>query len=400
MPSVIEQKYQQLGGPEGFLGVAASQELSCPDNVGRFRHYKHGSIYWHPQTGAHEVHGLIRNKWAALGGERSELGYPKTDETSTPGGRYSLFQRGVVLWKTGAPEAFEVHGAILGRYISLGSEKGFLGFPTTDETKPPDGIGRFNHFEHGSIYWKPTTGAHEVHGLIRKFWAENGWERNASLGYPLTDELPTKAGDPDRFSDFENGVVYWKSGSTKAVQLVPNWLASRRAADVFGELGDSVRKTLTEADSRIYITSGPGPAGVIAVPPPPMTGFDNLFALTDYSQTSGGIRNRQYQVHAGFAITVEGANDPDCSLSLTFEMRFDRPSRKVQVILRNWNIHTEVDWPTNWYISAEEINALLKPKLNAKLNQPINVADIPEFLNVLSLKVMPNGDLNIYTEPL
>ena len=62
-----------------------------------------------------------------------------------------------------------------------------LGYPTTDETVTPVGIGRYNHFQHGSIYWTPLTGSYEVHGLIRDRWAALGWERSA-LGYPISDE--------------------------------------------------------------------------------------------------------------------------------------------------------------------------------------------------------------------
>src|SRR5215207_7282221 len=58
----------------------------------------------------------------------------------------------------------DVHGAILEKWASLGWERGFLGYPLTDETITPDGIGRYNHFQGGSVYWTPTTGAHEVHG--------------------------------------------------------------------------------------------------------------------------------------------------------------------------------------------------------------------------------------------
>ncbi|MFD6860232.1 hypothetical protein ACFWCF_23215 [Rhodococcus sp. NPDC060090] len=31
------------------------------------------------------------------------------------------------------------------------------GYPITDEWRPPDGVGRFNHFEkNSSIYWNPN----------------------------------------------------------------------------------------------------------------------------------------------------------------------------------------------------------------------------------------------------
>jgi uncharacterized protein with LGFP repeats len=55
-------------------------------------------VYWTPATGAHEVHGAILARWAALGWERSYLGYPVGDEYDLPGGRRSDFERGSVTW--------------------------------------------------------------------------------------------------------------------------------------------------------------------------------------------------------------------------------------------------------------------------------------------------------------
>jgi uncharacterized protein with LGFP repeats len=157
--SAIDDKYFSLGGPGGFLGQpidagAGNQEMNTADGRGRVRDYEGGSIYWMSQTGAFEVHGDIRIKWAQLGGERS-----------------------------------------------------FLGFPITDETGTPDGRGRFNHFQGGSIYWTPETGAHEVHGAIREKWASMGWERSR-MGYPVSDEKSTPDGH-GRVSDFEGGQILW-----------------------------------------------------------------------------------------------------------------------------------------------------------------------------------------------
>lgn len=63
----IEAKYQELGGSAGFLGNPTTDELETPDRRGRYRHFQGGSIYWTLQTGAHEVHGAIRDLWASLG---------------------------------------------------------------------------------------------------------------------------------------------------------------------------------------------------------------------------------------------------------------------------------------------------------------------------------------------
>lgn len=204
----ITAKYRALGGACGWLGVAITSITKCPDNIGSYQHYVNGSIYYHPSTGAHEVHGLIRARWQSLGWERSFLGYPLTDETATPDGvgRYNHFQGGSIYWSP-ATGAWEVHGAIRGKYSNLGWERSFLGYPLTNETTTPDGVGRYNHFQHGSIYWSPGTGAFEVHGLIRSHWASIGWERSV-LGYPISDELGVFGGDA-RISHFQRGSIYW-----------------------------------------------------------------------------------------------------------------------------------------------------------------------------------------------
>jgi uncharacterized protein with LGFP repeats len=83
-----------------------------------------------------------------------------------------------------------------------------MGYPVTDETGTPDGIGRYNHFTGGagaSIYWTPATGAWSVHGGIRGRWAAQGWERGP-LGYPVSDEYAVPGG---RRSDFQRGSLVW-----------------------------------------------------------------------------------------------------------------------------------------------------------------------------------------------
>ncbi|PSN10248.1 hypothetical protein C7271_26285, partial [filamentous cyanobacterium CCP5] len=108
-----------------------------------------------------------------------------------------------------------VIGAIRDKWLALGGESSFLGQPETDELTTPDGVGRFNHFQGGSIYWTPSTGAHEVHGAIRDKWAELGWERSW-LGYPITDEIEFPEGG--RVSSFQHGTIYWWP-DTGAIEL-------------------------------------------------------------------------------------------------------------------------------------------------------------------------------------
>ena len=98
-PTPIDIKYASLGGEGGFLGKPIVAEQTCADGEGAFRHYKNGSIFWHPSTGAHEIHGAILSKYRSWAWERGALGYPITDELDTPDeGRYSRFQRGLIVW--------------------------------------------------------------------------------------------------------------------------------------------------------------------------------------------------------------------------------------------------------------------------------------------------------------
>ena len=104
------------------------------------------------------MHGALRAHWAALSWERGILGYPITNETATrtPGGRYNNFQGGSMTWypTTGA---HEINGAIRARWAALGSDAGRLGFATSDEYSVAGG--RRSDFQHGSVTWTAATNA-------------------------------------------------------------------------------------------------------------------------------------------------------------------------------------------------------------------------------------------------
>src|SRR5712692_1328624 len=147
-PCLIDQKYASLGGETGGLGPPVSGEQVAPDGVGHYRAYQNGSIYCTPETGAHEIHGPVLDKWALLGYERSPQGYPTTDVMMparsgvVPAGTFpewSYFQHGGIFALPVNVAAdgfgyvsFEVHGAIWDKYLGLGAEHSFLGFPKTN----------------------------------------------------------------------------------------------------------------------------------------------------------------------------------------------------------------------------------------------------------------------------
>jgi peptidoglycan/xylan/chitin deacetylase (PgdA/CDA1 family) len=187
-----------------FLGAPRTVEL--PTSGGRVQWFDRGRIYWSPGTGAREVYGAILGTYLRHADTAGLLGFPLTGERATPDGRgrYNHFQGGSVYWSS-TTGAWEVHGAIRAKWAQLGWENSLLGFPTTDERSTPTERGAYNHFQHGSIYWSPTTGAWEVHGAIRAKWAQLGWE-NSLLGFPTSDEYSISGG---RRSDFQYGYITW-----------------------------------------------------------------------------------------------------------------------------------------------------------------------------------------------
>ncbi|WP_167467821.1 choice-of-anchor D domain-containing protein [Arthrobacter oryzae] len=216
----IYGSYQAAGGAAGALGFPTTDETATPDGVGRYNHFSGSggsSIYWSPKTGAHWIKGAIRTKWASLGWEKGPLGYPITDESASPDGvgRYNHFSgaAGNSIYWSPQTGAHWVAGAIRTKWAALGWETGPLGYPTTDEKATPSGVGRYNHFSGAngnSIYWSPQTGAHWVTGAIRAKWAALGWEAGP-LGYPTTDESasPDRVGQYNHFSGAAGNSIYW-----------------------------------------------------------------------------------------------------------------------------------------------------------------------------------------------
>jgi uncharacterized protein with LGFP repeats len=96
-------------GADAF-GLPLQDEGMCRDGQGRFQHYRQErptggcdvSIYWHPATGAHPVHGAIRDHWAQQGWEHGSLGYPMGPESRRVHGEGAIqrFQGG---WLAFAP---------------------------------------------------------------------------------------------------------------------------------------------------------------------------------------------------------------------------------------------------------------------------------------------------------
>ncbi|WP_114789836.1 hypothetical protein U0035_10950 [Niabella yanshanensis] len=146
----MEGKYQEWGG-ESFFGLPEKKAGAC-------WYYSRGCLYYTPQ-GIFEIHGEIYKKWRELGGAR--WGKPTTNELTCPDGKgkYNHFnhETASIYWSSHTG-VFSCVGDIRQKWLSIGAEKSYLGYPTSDENDFPDG-GRVSAFQGGGIYWWPDTGA-------------------------------------------------------------------------------------------------------------------------------------------------------------------------------------------------------------------------------------------------
>ena len=115
------------------------------------------------------------------------LGSETKSVEAVAGGYQGEDEGGMVYFDDSAPSATsEVHGEVLAKYRLCGGPAGSLGFPRTSQMVAAYGVGQYNHFANGSIYWFPLLGAHLVRGPVRDKWFELGGERGV-LGYPRSD---------------------------------------------------------------------------------------------------------------------------------------------------------------------------------------------------------------------
>ena len=156
--------------------------------------YKGGSVI----AVISKASSALQRKYDQRGGEAT---FGKKPDTT---GKIWDFGTQCLFYNSKRDEAFHIMGAMYGKWKALGGNW----IPNTDEIPTPDGIGRFNHFSEdtASIYWTAQTGACAIYGDIRKRWSELGWERGY-LGYPTSDEGDVDEGG--RANSFQSGWIYW-----------------------------------------------------------------------------------------------------------------------------------------------------------------------------------------------
>jgi len=167
----------------------------------------------------------INDRYATFGGESSLLGIPTAEAIDVPGGAVREYQGGSIYYSqdTGA---HVMYGAILDRYRALGGPSSELGFPTNDEGDTGDGVGRFNDFSTpggAAIYWNPQWGASVIRGRVLETWRQAG-AVSGPFGYPSADTSIMDGVQTGKFVGPEGTEIQWSK--TGGLITIPAALAA------------------------------------------------------------------------------------------------------------------------------------------------------------------------------
>lgn len=172
------------GGLAGAWGVPTSALGTISGGFGQV--FAKGSVYYRTGGPAHFVTGAIRDYYFTLGGATGRLGFPVSAQQCTSSSCQQEFQFGWIITdargaRVGAPAIDAVYSALGGATGTLGSRVSGLAYYTFN------GSGFAEAFSKGSIYFKPSVGAHAVSGaMLRAYFAAGG--AAGPFGWPTSAE--------------------------------------------------------------------------------------------------------------------------------------------------------------------------------------------------------------------
>ena len=210
LKGAIKTYFNEKGGVSTF-GLPTGPERPLSNPSGAYQQFQKGSIHWSKSTGAHftKKGSAIQNKWKDTKYEKGYLGFPSSDETNfkyRSGAVYQNFQGGMVAWSS-QTKAHPMKGAMLSAWKSDGWERSTAGLPRSGELPIKGGV--YQKFEKGSYHWSSKTGAHfsKYGSPITNKWGAQKYE-NGPLGYPTSNEYQSGG---KTWQNYQGGKISWTS---------------------------------------------------------------------------------------------------------------------------------------------------------------------------------------------
>jgi hypothetical protein len=372
----IREKYLALGAEASILGYPRGDESATPDGRGRFNHFQGGAVYWTQDTGAHEVHGLVRDLWASGGAERNpQLGYPLSDEfipDARVGHRRPEVRKKPLI-------------AVPAGVIKLPAEAAAAGFPASvvNVARATPGV---------AVMASPATSI-LAHGAAAGILA-----RETVLPVDLASSpasTPAAERSVNRFADFESGVLFWFRGSTKAIPLAP-----------LTQTSDGTSLSFSGGDIAAIAAARIGRAA-FEQPNAQLTSV-TFAGTTGYTHDGAQVHNRRHRVQLillgtetqSFGFISSSVPVPvTATVELQVEVWFDPSRRQIALTPAGWTL-IQSSSGTYGAAIADGLHARLDPLMWSSyelLTLPDTDAGAP--IAVLSVKTLANGAVAVFVEP-
>ena len=242
--TTLAKKYQAIyktaGGVRGSLGWPVSAPTCTLPGGGCSMAFDHGTLYL-PKTGTgYSVsNDAIAAAYAAKGGISGSLGWPRTNTTliatTANGSGYAQgFIGGYIYTSSLGTFTFDVAGQQA--YAAAGGVRGALGWPKADPVC--DATGCTQAFQAGILYIPKTGKPFAVtESRIATYYADHGGQAG-SFGYPTTNtvlSITTKNGR-GYAQAFTGGYIYATSLGTYAVTgpILVKYRAAKAQNGIYG----------------------------------------------------------------------------------------------------------------------------------------------------------------------
>lgn len=204
----IFEKWNREGGSSGHLGNPVSAATMCSTTSGCRQEFA-GGLVLAPNTGT--AASFVRsgsgigNKWKQGGAENGRLSYPLGDETCQGTVCQQPFVNGIVYWTAESGSWPTYNNGITARWQALGGGKSRMGFPTSDEFC--GAVACWQSFQGGDILWSTMAGAHGVYSstAIGSLWRQHG-AQYGQFRFPVSEET---CGTTSCSQTFEGGTISW-----------------------------------------------------------------------------------------------------------------------------------------------------------------------------------------------
>lgn len=206
--SALAQLYMRTGGPSGWLGWPTADEVCGA--FGCAVYFQNGTSAWSNLTGnIEQLNGGIDTAWRQAGGVNNPVGVPAGSMTALQGDRPGWYQKFdyayMFLAAGGTPQSMKVASGITQRYMALGGPRSAVGWPVSAESCA--GKSCAVEFDRAVSVWTERVGVVDLVAPIADVWKRE-FGLGSWLGGPLASVRSHNAGAGGVSQRFQNGVLY------------------------------------------------------------------------------------------------------------------------------------------------------------------------------------------------